>query len=224
MPVKGRSGNQRVDGKTHNRSPRGKLNEARWNEILGASADVFIEKGYEPATIREIASRVGMLNQGSLYYYIETKEDLLFALIERSYHRSVAALDEDEDTANAGATVRLLAFIERWITQVVLRDSLAVVVEREFHSLSNSRRRALRPLGDQCEAFLKGLIEQGIAEKRFDPDLNVAASVKNVLWLLNNTHRWLFPDASSFSAEIVKWNQTFITRGLSSSQIDADAV
>ena len=48
----------------------------RWAQILEASARIFSTKGYEATTIRDIAEDVGML-AGSLYYYIDTKEDLL---------------------------------------------------------------------------------------------------------------------------------------------------
>lgn len=38
--------------------------------------------------------------------------------------------------------------------------------------------------------------------------------VKNVIWLLNNTHRWFGPDALLPRREVIDWNQAFIRRGL----------
>src|SRR5580658_8086245 len=60
--------------------PPGTLNEARWAEVLGAAAELFAEKGYAETTVQDIATRAGLVNKGSLYYYINTKEDLLWQL------------------------------------------------------------------------------------------------------------------------------------------------
>src|SRR4051812_25001793 len=46
-------------------------------EVIDAAVEVFFEKGYSAASIQDVADRVGVL-KGSLYYYIDSKEDLLF--------------------------------------------------------------------------------------------------------------------------------------------------
>ena len=195
-------------------APRGTLNEARWEEILGIAAQVFLEKGYEAATVREIASRAGLLNQGSLYYYIESKEDLLLALIERAYVRAVAALEEGADVAGSDAPTRLSAFIVRWIDRMVLGDNPAAVVEREFRSIDPRRLASVRPMRDACNAFVRGLIEQGVSEGRFDGGLDPNVAVQNIYFLLNNTHRWYRPTGRLTYDQMIEWYQTFILRGL----------
>lgn len=195
-------------------APRGTLNEERWDEVLAAAAEVFVEKGYGQATVREIASRAGMLNQGSLYYYIQTKEDLLYALIERSYHRAVAATAEDAETAAAPAPDRLRAFIRRWVDEVILCDNFTIVVGREFRSLDAQRREALRPLGDHCERFVLGLLQAGVEEGHFDPALNLTASVMSILSLLNNSHRLVGAGGQISREDAMRWHITFILRGL----------
>lgn len=199
-------------------APRGTLNEERWEEILAVAAEVFLEKGYEAATVREIAARAGLLNQGSLYYYIEGKEDLLVAIVERAYVRAVAALVEDDVVAGADAPTRLSAFIVRWIDQMVLGDNPGAVAEREFRSLSADRFRSIRPLRDQCNAFLRGIIDQGIAEGHFDASLDANVGVQNIFFLLNNTHRWYRPTGRLSYPQMIDWYTTFVVRGLGSVQ------
>ena len=79
------------------------LNEVRWNQVLDAAEAVFFEKGFGAASIQDVANRAGLLNKSSLYHYIETKEDLLFALIERSF----ATLDRVRDESDQDARVRI---------------------------------------------------------------------------------------------------------------------
>jgi AcrR family transcriptional regulator len=195
-------------------APRGTLNEERWEEILAVAAEVFLDKGYEAATVREIAARAGLLNQGSLYYYIEGKEDLLVAIVERAYVRAVAALVEDDAVSQADAPTRLSAFIVRWIDQMVLGDNPGAVAEREFRSLSADRFRSIRPLRDACNAFLRGIIDQGITEGHFDASLDANVAVQNIFFLLNNTHRWYRPTGRLSYSQMIDWYTTFIVRGL----------
>jgi len=58
------------------RKPR----EERWAQLIEVATRVFFEKGYDAASLQDIADRLGML-KGSLYYYIQSKEDLLFEVI-----------------------------------------------------------------------------------------------------------------------------------------------
>ena len=60
--------------------------EERWEAILVAAEKVLDQKGYQAATLRDVASRVG-LQTGSLYYYIDSKEDLLFSVLRRAHPR-----------------------------------------------------------------------------------------------------------------------------------------
>ena len=89
-------------GSSTRNAPRGTLNVARWNEILDAAGHVFHEKGYQAARIEDIASRVGIL-RGSLYYYIESKEDLLFALCVDGHSSGLETIAEPPEPAAADA-------------------------------------------------------------------------------------------------------------------------
>ena len=48
--------------------------------IIEAAARMFDAKGYSATSTQDIANEVGLL-KGSIYYYINSKEDLLFRII-----------------------------------------------------------------------------------------------------------------------------------------------
>lgn len=56
--------------------------EVRREQILEAAAAVFAEKGYQRATVKEIAARAGIA-PGTIYLYFENKRDLLLAIADR---------------------------------------------------------------------------------------------------------------------------------------------
>lgn len=55
---------------------------ARRQQLLDAALDLFAEKGYENATIKDLAERCGVAS-GLVYHYFESKEDLLLAVFEK---------------------------------------------------------------------------------------------------------------------------------------------
>ena len=64
----------------------------RQQEIIAAAAQVFLEKGYHAATTRDIAAAVG-IQQASLYYYISSKEELLYLIVREPVMRLAAQID-----------------------------------------------------------------------------------------------------------------------------------
>lgn len=53
---------------------------SRERDIVATAARLFKEKGYRATTLEDIAAAVGML-KGSLYYYIRSKEELLYLVV-----------------------------------------------------------------------------------------------------------------------------------------------
>ncbi|MEM6629500.1 MAG: TetR/AcrR family transcriptional regulator [Bacteroidota bacterium] len=54
------------------------------NQILDAASDLFIEKGYDNATVRAIAKKAGF-TAALIYFYFKNKEGLFYALQERAF-------------------------------------------------------------------------------------------------------------------------------------------
>lgn len=50
--------------------------EARMEDILAAAREVFFEKGFQAATMEEIAQKAGF-SKGAVYFYFKSKEEIL---------------------------------------------------------------------------------------------------------------------------------------------------
>src|SRR5919108_1622468 len=68
----------RVDRRT--KAARSEGRDAR-EELLEAAAAVFAEKGFQAASVDEIAERA-RFSKGALYWHFDSKDDLFFALLE----------------------------------------------------------------------------------------------------------------------------------------------
>ncbi len=80
---------------------------ARQKRILEAAATIFIEKGYERSTTREIADAADV-SEGTLYNYFTSKRDLLLGLCQ----------EFAEETTEAIANVQATS-VEDMLTQVL---------------------------------------------------------------------------------------------------------
>ena len=69
-----------IENKDHLNANR---NKSRYQDVLDAAATIFRDKGYHGANISDIANMVG-IKKGSLYYYIESKDQLLFDIVSSS--------------------------------------------------------------------------------------------------------------------------------------------
>ncbi|MFN4100613.1 MAG: TetR/AcrR family transcriptional regulator, partial [Pararhodobacter sp.] len=52
------------------------------DRLLAAAAQLFRQQGYAATTVREIGAATGLLS-GSLFHHVRSKEDILFAVMER---------------------------------------------------------------------------------------------------------------------------------------------
>src|SRR3954454_16947033 len=138
------------------RSKRAEKNAATTAALLRAAAATFAERGYEAATMDEIAERVG-LSKGALYYRYKTKEDLFLALVDERCAAYVAQLDS---AASPGAGWNALS--EQFLA--VLREGSWPRLFFEFVSYAARNARARRRLVTRTRA-LRGAFERAVARQ-----------------------------------------------------------
>jgi TetR/AcrR family transcriptional regulator, cholesterol catabolism regulator len=195
------------------RRPRARNHEDRWTDIIERAGAIFYRKGYEATSLQDIADAVGML-KGSIYYYIKTKEDLLYELVSRAQDMFEATLEEDEETARSPAPVRLRAFIGRWMALTSRERERGLVAEREFMRLSKRRLKRVIERRDELSRHVKNIIRQGIDEGAFDPSTDASVAAAAIFELMKTSHLWHRPSGPLTMAELGDWYATFAIRGL----------
>jgi AcrR family transcriptional regulator len=187
--------------------------EDRWTDIVERAGAIFYRKGYEATSLQDIADAVGLL-KGSIYYYIKTKEDLLYELVSRAQDRFEATLEEDEETARSPAPVRLRAFIGRWMALTSREREWGLVAEREFMRLSRRRLKRVIERRDELSSYVKDIIRQGIDEGAFDPTTDESVGAAAIFELMKTSHLWHRPSGPLSMVELGDWYATFAIRGL----------
>jgi AcrR family transcriptional regulator len=138
--------------------------DARREAIIAAAAEVFGEKGFDAASISDIAARAGG-SRVTLYGYFSSKEELLLEVILRTAVQlrddAIAALLAADDAA-AG----LRGFGASYLKWVTSPDSLAVLriaiaQGRDSHIGRLYHERGPGPAWDALAAFMRTSIDAG---------------------------------------------------------------
>jgi AcrR family transcriptional regulator len=121
--------------------------------LLDAAAACFVEKGYDAATMTEIAARAGA-SIGSLYQFFPTKEALALALVGgyaealqlRLSKLVASSVDWDSDQLGTQLIRLLVAFRRRYPAFAVLAESTASLPAIRSMAIREHLREQLRAL------------------------------------------------------------------------------
>lgn len=172
----------------------------RQQEVIATAARLFQEQGYEATSIQDIADELGIL-KGSLYYYIETKEDLLFAIIQEVHETALESLEASRGV-EGNALVKIRAFVFNQVRHIASHVERAGVFFQDFRSLSPERRQLIIEERDIYEQFLRGLIEQGQSEGVICSDLDPKFATLAILGTFNWMYQWYRPSGDRTPDEI----------------------
>ena len=102
--------------------------QARRDQIIGAAAEVFAEKGYERATVKEVAARAEIA-PGTIYLYFKNKHDLLLAIADRLIGQAliqtqdqITRIDADEYIAAIQRNTLLFVRQNRSLLQALITE------------------------------------------------------------------------------------------------------
>lgn len=185
--------------------------------ILDMSLDVFYEHGYEGATIRMIAARVG-LNSASLYYYFPSKNEILREILLQAMRGLLGAAEEAIMAAGDDPLRRLEAMLRTHVEFHGVRRREALVGEFELRCLPPEHRQEVIELRDRYERLMHNILTEGIAIGRFrpvEPDLVVRA----LIWSCASVVQWFQPDGPIHLADIADYYTRLWTTGLLNSDL-----
>lgn len=159
------------------------------DELTAAAVRLFREKGYHATSMQDLAEAVG-IQRGSLYHYIEAKEDLLWEIMERAIGRLLAGV---EPIAQSGrpADARLRQAVAVHLqTAAHLRDELTIL-HVELKSLAPHRRAQMQAARDRYQELFRSMIREGVARGEFrnaDPRAAVFAILGACNWFTQWFH------------------------------------
>lgn len=188
---------------------RGRSKQDRYEQLLDTAARVFAANGYAEATIQQIAAEMEMTG-AAVYYYVKSKDELLYYIWKRAGARLQETLDEVMKLDVSPAEKLELAFhrhLEMIVTDKPIFEVLILQRSRlpEYgrDALVADERRYVRTLTKLLKEFPPGTL-------RGD---NPHVLALGIIAMLNGVLRWYSPSHKMSLADIAHLYYEVFTGG-----------
>ena len=170
-------------------SPVGKY-DRRLSEILHHATEVFCEKGFAAASVRDI-SRASGTSLAGLYYYFKSKDHLLYLIQQEAFSTLIARLEKKlSGVSDPEEAIR--AFIENHMEHFVGNPKQAQVLTHESDTLRGPYQAEITSLKRkyyrQCLTILEDL-----KTARQIEGVNSRLAVLSLFWMMNWIYTWYNP-------------------------------
>lgn len=190
--------------------PRGR---GREQEVLDAAAEIFARKGYAAATVQDVADALGIL-KGSLYYYMKTKEDLLFRLLEEVHEAADALHAEVAAAVGLTSMEKLLLYVRSQVAWNVENLVKIAVYYNDMRQLGEDRLAELRRRSRAHEVFVTELIAAAQREGDVADDVPAELLANSVFAVIVWPYRWFRPRAAISREALIAECEAFVRGGL----------
>ena len=191
--------------------------DRRLAEILSTAADVFYEKGYEGASMRDLSRRSGMSLAG-LYYYFESKEKLLYLIQRHTFTTVLDRLRErlPEATSPEDA-VRIT--IHNHVEYFVANMTAMKVLSHEADTLKNDYGQQIQSIKREYYRICVGLLEElrkaRLGKNAPPPRKNEhRTAVLSLFGMMNWIYTWYNPQVDPDSEELADQISDMYLRGV----------
>lgn len=181
-------------------------------EIIAVAARLFKEKGYRATTLEDIALAVGML-KGSLYYYIRSKEELLY-LVVRDPIRQVYSKLEEIVTSDAPTTTKIAQAITNHMTVFHQHYPHIAVYLHDYHHHLQPLHKNVIETPKHYQRLWATLLQQGVDAGELRNDLDVKVTGYAILGMCNWVYRWYNPRGVLSAEEIAEMFTKLVLEGL----------
>lgn len=129
--------------------------------ILDVALDLFVEKGFDKTSLREIAAQLGF-SKAALYYHFASKDDILLAL----HHRLHQLMFVDDGWPLGGQRIT----VGLWVTML---DGFIdkIPANRQLIALHERNRAAFEALHDKEHERVHGDLDEQLLAALEDPSI-----------------------------------------------------
>jgi TetR/AcrR family transcriptional regulator, cholesterol catabolism regulator len=176
--------------------------DRRLAEILAHATEVFCEKGYEGASMRDLSRASGMSLAG-LYYYFESKERLLYLIQKHTFTTIVQRLKTRlEGVSEAEERIRI--FILNHLEYFLANQAAMKVLSHEAEALKNGLGAEVATIKREYYRICVGLLDELKSEVGLQFSTRIA--VLSLFGMMNWIYTWHNPrvdeDAASLAREM----------------------
>jgi AcrR family transcriptional regulator len=186
-----------------------KENKKKW--IRKIATKLFVQKGFENTTTRDIANAAG-INNAALYYYFDSKEELLYQILNDTVRIGLEQIKEIE-SSKIGLKEKLIAVSAMYTRYYAYDTDMMKLLVHDQKSLRPKHKEKLDSLQkDYVRVFVK--ILNDLKKSGDILDLDTTACAFAFFGMVHWSYRWYDPGGPITPEELSKiFNQIF-TKGI----------
>lgn len=133
--------------------------EIRKNEIIDVAKKLFINQGYDNTTVDSIVNEVGVA-KGTFYYYFNSKESIIKAIVERELYKGKKQADKILDNTDLNAVKKMEKVMRLLIIPTSKRKDV-------FHCIDSGNNAKIHQKRDEIfhkifKKIILKIVEEGV--------------------------------------------------------------
>src|SRR6202047_623096 len=174
--------------------------DQRLADILTHATEVFCEKGYEGASMRDLSRASGMSLAG-LYYYFESKERLLFLIQKHTFTTIVQRLKSRlEGVSDPEQQVRI--FILNHLEYFLANPASMKVLSHEAEALKNGFASEVAAIKREYYRICVGLLDELKREQGLQ--FSTRTGVLRLFGMMNWIYTWHNPRVDADAEQLAR--------------------
>lgn len=186
------------------------IKEQKRRKIRDAAAKIFAERGFENTTTRDIA-KAAEISPASVYYYFDSKEVLLYQILDETMSTGLALIEEIEQSDKP--LKEKLSDILRMHTRAAVDYNKMKLLVHDQNSLSSEHKEIIK---QKQRTYVKKLIEilEDLKQKGEIINLDTTVCAFTFFGMVSWAYRWYNPKGRIRPDELSEiFNQIF-TKGI----------
>jgi AcrR family transcriptional regulator len=188
-----------------------KMPKDRKEDILEKAVQLFLKKGYEKATLRDLGKAAGIQAPG-VYYYFKSKKDILNQLHRDSWNRfRVMVLDQAKEAGDPEERIRAYVYNMIKFQGVMAEKNLML-----DNSVSVRNIKGRKACEREVFEFLRDTLGEFAAEKGLENDINPTLAAFSLYAIASHVHHWYRQNGKLSLEEVAEYVIRLFLFGFSS--------
>jgi AcrR family transcriptional regulator len=188
--------------------------DRRFAEIMQHGIEVFCEKGYEGASMRDLSRASGMSLAG-LYYYFESKEQLLYFIQKHTFSTIVERLKQRLE-APATPEQRIRIFALNHLEYFLAHPKAMKVLSHEDDALTGDYGKEIAAIKREYYRICVGLLDELKAARGLEFQTRIA--VLSLFGMMNWFYTWHNSRTDANAEELARQMSDIFLHGVCSAQ------
>jgi AcrR family transcriptional regulator len=168
--------------------------------LTAAAREIFAERGYHGASVRDVAKRAG-LSLSALYHWYAGKQELLAAVLEESVNDYFRTCDVALRAAEDDPASRLTAIVRATVDYRIRRRVESTIAAQEFRNLEPPHAQRHVKLRESASRLFQDIVDDGVRAGVFHCEYPEDAR-RAIQAACNAIAQWYRPDGDVHPAEL----------------------